>query len=312
MSISQFEPVDKAEFKKIPVVLFNFNRPALTRSVLEAIRNYRPERLFLVCDGARQDTPSDFVSVALVKEELSRIDWECEVTRIYAEENMGLKARFYTGLDEVFNQVEKAMILEDDCVPSASFFRFAEAALNLYQERSDIGTVAGTNHLDESPSGADSFLSKHPQIWGWGTWDREWKAFASSGYREHVPLAAQIRVLWGIDSIIGRIFFLNLLIQRKRLNTWDIDFALFERTKRQKAVTPPRNLVQNQGFGNGTHRALFEDADSVKAQELSHFHLPVDISIWALFEKRSNRRRLVQMLKATVRFAMRSANRRLN
>ncbi len=42
-----------------PVVLIAFNRPEVTRRTFAAIREARPPRLFLVCDGPRADRPGD-------------------------------------------------------------------------------------------------------------------------------------------------------------------------------------------------------------------------------------------------------------
>ena len=47
---------------------------------------------------------------------------------------MGCKKRISSGLDWVFNQVERAIILEDDCKPAESFFRFCDELLELYKD----------------------------------------------------------------------------------------------------------------------------------------------------------------------------------
>ena len=58
-----------------------------------------------------------------------KIDWECKLRKIYANSNLGLAKRVQTGLDTVFKEVEKAIILEDDTLPDLSFFRFCEELL---------------------------------------------------------------------------------------------------------------------------------------------------------------------------------------
>jgi hypothetical protein len=62
-----------------------------------------------------------------IREIVSQIDWPCEVQRHYADQNLGLKKRVSSGLDWVFSQVESAIILEDDCLPNQSFFKFCQS-----------------------------------------------------------------------------------------------------------------------------------------------------------------------------------------
>jgi len=47
-----------------------------------------------------------------------------------------LQARVSSGIDWVFEQVEEAIILEDDCLPDPSFFRFCQEMLERFSSRS--------------------------------------------------------------------------------------------------------------------------------------------------------------------------------
>ena len=109
-----------------PVVLIAFNRPRLTRRTLEAIREAKPEELYLVADGPRSDRREDADLCAAVRAELEGVDWQCEVNRKFSELNLGCEANVELGLDWVFSHVERAIILEDDCIPDPSFFPFCE------------------------------------------------------------------------------------------------------------------------------------------------------------------------------------------
>lgn len=88
--------------------------------VFERIRKARPSRLYLVSDGPRGE--EDRALVDACRAIVQNVDWPCEVTRYYSEKNLGLKNRVVSGLDEVFLIEESAIVLEDDCLPSSSFF----------------------------------------------------------------------------------------------------------------------------------------------------------------------------------------------
>jgi len=42
---------------KSPVLFLAFNRPDLTRRLFDAIRQAKPEQLFIALDGARENVP---------------------------------------------------------------------------------------------------------------------------------------------------------------------------------------------------------------------------------------------------------------
>src|SRR5689334_9779661 len=106
---------EPAEPIETPVALFLFNRPALTAQIFAAIRAARPRRLLLVADGPRAAVPGDAALVDAARASVYAVDWDCQVDSLYAEQNLGLKARFDSGLQWVFEQAEQAIILEDDC-----------------------------------------------------------------------------------------------------------------------------------------------------------------------------------------------------
>ncbi len=116
-----------------PVALIVFNRPETTRRVFAAIAAARPARLLLIADGPRTDRPGEVERCDEVRKIVTSVDWPCEVLTNFAEENMGCRRRVVSGLNWVFSQVEEAIILEDDCVPDASFFPFCAEMLERYR-----------------------------------------------------------------------------------------------------------------------------------------------------------------------------------
>ena len=114
-----------------PVVLVLYNRPDTLREVFAAVAAGRPSQLFLVADGPKDE--ADARRCAAARAVVQEVDWPCDVRRNFANENMGVKCRLPTGLDWVFSQVEEAIVLENDCVPSQSFFRFCTELLLRYR-----------------------------------------------------------------------------------------------------------------------------------------------------------------------------------
>lgn len=104
--------------KQTPVVIIVFRRPKTTARVLAQIALARPAKLYVIADGPRPGNLADSDLVDRTRSLFVDLSWDCELVEIYATSNMGLKNRVISGLDQVFESESRAIILEDDCLPS--------------------------------------------------------------------------------------------------------------------------------------------------------------------------------------------------
>ena len=121
-----------------PVAYIIFNRPQHTEQTFAALRENRPAQLFIIADGPRPGHPTDAERCAQVREVVEQVDWPCEVHRHYADLNMGLKQRVSSGLDWVFENVDCAIVLEDDCLAHPDFFRFCDELIERYKSDEEV------------------------------------------------------------------------------------------------------------------------------------------------------------------------------
>lgn len=253
----------------VPVVLVVFKRPDVTRQVLNAIRNSGVTRLFVIADGPRPGNSIDAQLVRETRDILSTIDPQCEVTRIYSDENLGLRERVLTGLDEVFRSVDRAIILEDDCLPHQDFFQFASELLERFEETNEVGLISANNFAPNAKMAASYYFSTHANIWGWATWRRTWHGFRSEP--TPMPLGNAPRQI--IKSRLPGLFrsrgFLRLTDHAGQLDSWAIQFAASCHLKNKLVVVPKVNLATNIGFGQDSTHTKFESyADEVDIQPL--------------------------------------------
>lgn len=159
----------------VAVLLLFFNRPDTFRQVFEAVRQARPSHLFLYQDGARENRPGDEAGVAACREIVSdeNIDWQCDVHRMYQERNYGCDPSEYISQKWAFSIVDKCIVLEDDDVPSQSFFPFCKEMLDRYEYDRRVWMIAGFN-TDEVTASVpyDYFFTSVFSIWGWASWRR--------------------------------------------------------------------------------------------------------------------------------------------
>ena len=152
---------------RTPVALIIFNRPDCTAAVLDAIARARPPRLFVIADGPRPDRPGEAALCEQTRALLQRVDWDCEVRTSFSDENLGCKRRPETGIDWVLDEVEEAIILEDDCLPSPDFFPFCEELLDRYREDERVMMISGFNFFGETRSARQSYqFSYLGSTWG--------------------------------------------------------------------------------------------------------------------------------------------------
>lgn len=157
-----------------PVALIIFNRPETTMRVFSAIRQARPSRLFVIADGPR--TTEEGLRCAAARAETETVDWPCKVQRNYSEVNLGNRGRTFSGLDWLFSHTDRAIILEDDCLPNQSFFRYCTELLERHAQNEKVFNISGVNHLSPSPPYPTSYwFSPIAEIWGFATWARAWK-----------------------------------------------------------------------------------------------------------------------------------------
>jgi hypothetical protein len=256
-----------------PVALAIFNRVDTTERVFAAIREARPAQLLVIADGPRADRPGEAERCAATRAIVERVDWPCQVRTDFAVENLGCKRRISSGLDWVFSQVEEAIILEDDCVPSQSFFWFCQELLARYRHDPRVMSISGDNFIaDRTRHASDSYhFSKYPQVWGWASWRRAWahydvtlrgwpKFARSPAFAEHCA-GPRERRYW------RRAFART---HAGRIDTWDYQWVHAIWANGGLSVMPSKNLVSNIGLTPGATHLVIEDEGihNLPAEEL--------------------------------------------
>lgn len=258
----------------VPVVLIAYNRPETVKQVFTAIREIAPSQLFIITDGPNHERQNDEKNCLQVREILSQVDWACEVKRNYAETNLGCGYRIPSGLDWVFEIVEEAIILEDDCLPHPSFFTFCEAMLAEYRHQQDVTQICGTNRLYSWKLEQQSYhFARYSSAWGWATWKRAWQQ-----YHHHSELWQDPQIREKIKNLIGNPeqfdYFCRryLLTQQQPKMTWDYQWSLVQLARGGRSIIPAINLIKNLGFNNSaTHTHTFSIARFFQASRALEF-----------------------------------------
>jgi hypothetical protein len=257
----------------VPIVILIFNRPDLTAKVFERVRQVKPKTLLVVADGPRATKEGESVKCQETRAITEQIDWECKVFRNYSDVNLGCGLRVSSGIDWVFEQVERAIILEDDCLPNLDFFRFCEELLEKYQDESHVTMISGTNFLSGQTINSESYyFSCLPAVWGWATWRRAWKL-----YDYNMKFFPQFSKFKGLDYIFSdtnhQKYWFNILkdtYDADKKVTWDFQWVYAQWSHGGLAIVPSVNLVSNIGYGeDATHTKKKSKLSNIPTSEIT-------------------------------------------
>ena len=247
---------------KTPIAFIVFNRPDTTAKVFEAIRQAKPPLLLVIADGARSSKSGEAEKCAATRAIIDGVDWDCEVRTNYSNVNLGCKRRVSSGIDWVFEQVEEAIILEDDCLPHHTFFGYCEELLEKYRDDTRIMSISGINFQFGRKRNSDSYyFSKYNHVWGWATWRRAWKH-----YDVNLKLWDIVRDGGWLDDILEDNFITRRWqkifqsVYDGKVDTWDYQWVFACWIQSGLTILPNVNLISNIGFGiDATHTANISD-----------------------------------------------------
>jgi hypothetical protein len=236
-----------------PVAFLVFNRPETTARVFEAIRQARPPKLLVVADGPRPDRPGEAERCASVRRIVDGVDWPCEVWKDFSDVNLGCRKRVSGGLDRVFRTVEEAIVLEDDCLPHPTFFRFCEELLGRYRDDRRVALISGDNFQPRPRRTEYSYyFSRIPHIWGWASWRRTWALYdAGMAAWPEIRDGGWLADIFGDKGTAKYWASVFERTYRGEIDTWDHQLTFSLCAHRGLVVLPNANLVSNIGFGEG-------------------------------------------------------------
>ncbi|MCH2048239.1 MAG: methyltransferase domain-containing protein [Trichodesmium sp. ALOHA_ZT_67] len=253
-----------------PVVIIIFNRPDTTEKVFQRIRQVKPPQLLVIADAPRPDKPGEVEKCIAARKIVDLVDWKCEVLTNYAEVNLGCRERIYSGLNWAFSLVESAIILEDDCVPHLTFFRFCQELLDIYQDNNKVMAISGDNFQFGNNSIEYSYyFSRYPHCWGWATWRRAWK-----NYDNQMQLWPKLRDSKWLENILQNshaVQYWSKIFQNnyQGFNSWAYAWIFASWNHHSLIILPKVNLVSNIGFGEeATHTLSINKFANMSTEEM--------------------------------------------
>ncbi|MCL1945682.1 MAG: hypothetical protein FWF51_00820 [Chitinivibrionia bacterium] len=253
---------DNSEYEKVPILFIPFSKTETAIKVFNAIKKSKPNKLYVFSDGWREDREGEREKVQYLRQYvLDNIDWNCEIFTKFEDKNLGTRFGIEAAIDWFFENEEMGIILEDDCLPTPSFFRFCAEMLVKYKDEEKIFLINGTNETAKNVS-ANSYSFKRVYdfaedvtgIWGWASWRRAWKKHDKkmSNLQEYKKQNEINENTLSYEEYLKRIRMKNITNQMEFIlsgenNTWDIQLIFSTMIADGLFIVPDCNLVTNIG-----------------------------------------------------------------
>ncbi len=251
------------ELFNTPILFIIFKRLETTQLVFEAIRKVKPSRLFVAANAPRAQVGGEAERCQETRNILQLVDWNCDVQTLFREEYLEVKLSISSAISWFFENVEEGIILEDDCLPSQSFFSFCQNLLKKYKDDNRIWQIGGCNFQNGIKRGdASYYFSGLNHVWGWACWANRWKFYDVE--LNSIPNDSFIKNYWSGNAFKywSDIFW---KMKNREIDTWDYQCNFTMWFNKGLAILPNVNLISNIGFGKeATHTKNADNKDANK------------------------------------------------
>ena len=241
-----------------PVLLIIFNRPQTLSIVFEKIRMAKPTKLYISADGPRFQNKNDEINCKKAREIVKEIDWECEVKYRFLDKNLGCGYGPSSAISWAFENEDRLIIIEDDCVPSISLFDYLNYCLEKYKDDTRIWLVSGQSNQENTKffENSDYVFSHYGHSMGWATWKRCWSYFdiEMKGILEFIKIGGSKNIFFSKSEykLFDRRFKKLSSNSNLKNHSWDIQFGFSIISNNGLSIVPAKNLTKHIGY-EGTH-----------------------------------------------------------
>jgi hypothetical protein len=235
------------------IAVFTYDRPNHLRQVLNGIEKNDIEHLYVFSDGPADSGDAD--RVRAVRSIITDINF-CSTTVVARDENLGVAQSITSGVERVFEDHERVIVIEDDCVPASNYVRFMQTCLDAYGDVERVMSVSGYSPPIEIPNDYpyDVYFTKRPSSWGWGTWQSAWEVFEQDPITldEFKQNKAEVRnTVEGTGNDVLQMMKDQLM---GRIDSWAVWWGYAVAKHNGLCLNPVQSKIKNIGHDEkGTH-----------------------------------------------------------
>jgi hypothetical protein len=238
------------ESLQIPVLFITFNRPDVSKVVLDRILEVNPPKIYFFNDAPRPGNENDRIKCAEVRDLAKNLNYKGELITRFEEKNLGCKGGESTSMGWLFENEEMGIVIEDDILPTIDFFFYCQDMLHKYRYDDRIFSITGCNLINEWKSEEQDYhFTNYPSFWGWAGWQRVWKKYdvTMNGWNDPKIRELVLQYLPTKEFRELRTSEFDSLVSGQN-DTWDYQFYFLHHINHALAVCPSKNMIENIGI----------------------------------------------------------------
>lgn len=274
---------------KVAVLLLAFNRADHVRLSMEAIRLYKPDKLYLACDGPRIHKDGEQQAVKETRKTmLDMVDWPCNIRTLFQEHNLGCADAVNKAISWFFEEEEWGVVIEDDVVVSLDFFRICEELLPHYKDETRIMHI-NSFYCDPNAMRTNEIsFGATMRCWGWASWARAWN---------RMDMQMKEWPKFNMWSLLPQLGLFGVLVQwyywhrdyknviKNNCSSWATRWNFSILSSKSICISPKVTLSKNVGTDGGTH--FFQnDPNPYSHLKIGSFEFPIVYPDTVEFEKK--------------------------
>ena len=181
---------------------------------------------------------------------------------MFANRHMGLYQRWHSGLNEIFKKEKSLIILEDDTLPSKTFFQFCDQMLVKYQDNHQISQINGYNYRSRVNITESYYFSNISELWGWATWSDRWLRYNNGDFEKWEQFKNDENYTKNFVNSTEYDYYYKIFDDAHKdiINSWEYNWVFSLKLHNLTSIFPKKSLVKNLGFGHigasHTHQKL--------------------------------------------------------
>ena len=243
-----------------PVLYITFARPEYARQSFDAIKKAKPKKLYFYSNKARSEKPDEVIRNEEVRKFVEEIDWECDLHTWFRDEYVDVWTSIPGAINWIYENEDRAIVIEEDAVCSLAFFDFCQKMLNKYDNDLRIWSICGSCFVSkEVKHKYDYYFSHHSYITGWASWRDRWKKLDFLNIKARSILEANVMKATFCsrrEQIMYKGFLKKGVERYEKVKPWDGIFNYTLRAEGALTIIPAYHLVQNVGT-RGVHNKVF-------------------------------------------------------
>lgn len=270
--------------KRIPVILFTYNRPEMLRQTLESLSANTlasESDLIVYADGPKENA-SDLQKQKIkeVRAVIREKQWCKTVTIQESPINKGLAKSIISGVSTALNTEDKVIVVEDDVLLSPYFLQYMNDALNAYSSDTSVFAVGAWTYFTRRDFHEETFFFRYPDSIAWGTFRRAWDLFEydAKSLQEKLISKNKMSAFNGFRNLKYFEPMLQSYVDGK-IDSWAIRWTGTCILHNGLSVFPPVSLVKHMGFDSqGTHEKMRDYNEDLPLATVPVLHMSRQIT----------------------------------